>query len=450
MSGYSFPILSDQELLPCLKEMELPCSAAQLAKPTYEVVRPLYESMVTTLMGITREELQQPVFQAIVALEFPELHDESIPAVAFTKNLGKLMAAAGVKDFTMQDLYKPDAQRLRRNLSAIINFAKFREEKLVPYTEMQEATEGILAERQDLEDLNRQLMSELRRLQAERASEEPDVARLEADIHEVYTENQQLNKQQATLNSEVRAMKQQTNVLADEAADLKFKLANARQEGDQLRSLIVESPEKLQAMLEEIQAAVERERSLVAEAERKARDLQARLDTVAKVEKEVQKAQRVMEEVESELAKKKAISRQVKELRSQISGEEQEALQLAATQQHLKRQQASLAERMQRLEQQAALKKEAAASCVEEQLRDKEAIEAENAATMAKLTENDAMMRALREKIKELQTTQEVQISMVLDRYTSLRQQVAEYHTLLEAAMTPASRSAAVKAVTLR
>jgi hypothetical protein len=36
-----------------------------------------------------------------------------------------------------QDLHKPDALRLRRHLSAVINFAKFREEKLIAYAELQ-------------------------------------------------------------------------------------------------------------------------------------------------------------------------------------------------------------------------------------------------------------------------------------------------------------------------
>lgn len=51
---FSFPILSDAELLPCLKDMELPLNAAGLAKPTPELVRPVYESVVTTLVGVTR------------------------------------------------------------------------------------------------------------------------------------------------------------------------------------------------------------------------------------------------------------------------------------------------------------------------------------------------------------------------------------------------------------
>ena len=52
----------------------------------------------------------------------------------------------------------------------------------------------------------------------------------------------------------------------------------------------------------------------------------------------------------------------------------------------------SLTERLSRLENQSALKREAAASAVEEQLKEREAIEAENAAARAKIAENEAMV----------------------------------------------------------
>lgn len=54
MAQYSFPILENDELLPCMEEMEIPLTAAQLAKPTYEVVGPLFESVLVSLTGITR------------------------------------------------------------------------------------------------------------------------------------------------------------------------------------------------------------------------------------------------------------------------------------------------------------------------------------------------------------------------------------------------------------
>ena len=45
----------------------------------------------------------------------------------------------------------------------------------------------------------------------------------------------------------------------------------------------MQSPERLQARLEELAGGVEKERGLVADAERRARDLQARMDTITKV-----------------------------------------------------------------------------------------------------------------------------------------------------------------------
>lgn len=59
----------------------------------------------TTCINIAlspREELLQPVFSAIDSLEFPELHDESIPCLALLHHLTKLMEAAGVKDFGLK------------------------------------------------------------------------------------------------------------------------------------------------------------------------------------------------------------------------------------------------------------------------------------------------------------------------------------------------------------
>lgn len=54
MAQYSFPILENDELLPCMEEMEIPLTAALLAKPTYEVVGPLFEGVLIGLTGITR------------------------------------------------------------------------------------------------------------------------------------------------------------------------------------------------------------------------------------------------------------------------------------------------------------------------------------------------------------------------------------------------------------
>ena len=55
MSGqYSFPLLSDKDIGQCMNELGLSVSQELLAKPTFEFVQPLYEHLVTVLMGVSR------------------------------------------------------------------------------------------------------------------------------------------------------------------------------------------------------------------------------------------------------------------------------------------------------------------------------------------------------------------------------------------------------------
>ncbi|EFN59885.1 hypothetical protein CHLNCDRAFT_49321 [Chlorella variabilis] len=419
MSQFGTPMFSEKDICIFLSELGMSANAEQLAKPSFEFVQPIFENLVTALTGVTREELQQPVFMAIDALEFPELHDESIPAMAFIRHLSRLLQAAGVRDFSLKDLYKPEGPRLRRHLSAILNFAMFREEKLAAYTALQEQLEGLLQEKEAAAGQNSALQAQLRQLQEERAAELPLVAELDAERQALYAENQALNKQQAALGGEVRALKQGANALTDEASQLRYKLSQAKGQGELLRSQIVQSPHKIQALLAELAGAVERERAMVADADRRSRELAARLDVVGKVEKEVAKASGLMEGVEAEIGRKKEVSRKVKALHGEISAAEHEAQQLEAQHQHLKRQQAALQERIARLEAQCRAKHDAAESSIEERLRDKEAIEAENAAAAARLQENEAT--------------------------------VGEYHRGMEAAMQPAAPSdVAVKPMRVR
>lgn len=54
MSQFSFPVLENDELLPCLEEMEVHMDASQLAKPSYEIVRAVMEQITIMLTGVSR------------------------------------------------------------------------------------------------------------------------------------------------------------------------------------------------------------------------------------------------------------------------------------------------------------------------------------------------------------------------------------------------------------
>eukprot|EP00878_Enallax_costatus_P041971 GHUV01048912.1.p1 GENE.GHUV01048912.1~~GHUV01048912.1.p1 ORF type:complete len:449 (+),score=215.37 GHUV01048912.1:201-1547(+) len=436
MAQFSFPILENDELLPCMEEMEIPLTAAQLAKPTYDVVGPLFESVLISLTGVTREELNQPLFAAIDAFEYPELHDESIAARNFFRHLVKLMSACGVKDFGIKDIYKPETARLRRHLSAVINFAKFREEKLVAYSEMSAELDVLAEEQQKLQEVLAQKQAEKQRMLDKRAAQQEEASGVLAEVAELTAQNQALNKQFMALAGEVKGLKAQCNSSADQAQAEKFELLAAKQENDRLNDQIVQSPEKFQRQLVELTAAVEAERNQVEEADRQCSELAARQEMVGKVDKEVAKCIELMAELESAVATKKQHSRTVKELKENISGAQLDAGDLEQQQQHLKRQLATLADGIKRLESQAAVKKEAMESSIEEQLRDKEAVQAENAAQQALILQHEAETRAVSEKTSELKQKHQTAVAGLLKRYMQLRNEVTKYNKSLEAVMS--------------
>lgn len=136
MEAYSWPTLDAESITQCLAELNITMDPQELQKPSSEKVRLIYEVLLEFLTGVSKEDLEQPNLEAQDALEYPDLHFDSIPEVAFVKALSKLMHNVGVHDFNLKlDLYIPTSQRIIRNLSAIINFAKFREDRLAQYME---------------------------------------------------------------------------------------------------------------------------------------------------------------------------------------------------------------------------------------------------------------------------------------------------------------------------
>ena len=75
-SSYSFPILSQSEILACLNELEMEVEEAQLAKPNYDFVKALYENLVVLLVSFA-------------ALPAPEPHPPHSPSPALAPRFPK-------------------------------------------------------------------------------------------------------------------------------------------------------------------------------------------------------------------------------------------------------------------------------------------------------------------------------------------------------------------------
>ena len=87
---YIFPTLNNAEILQCMDELRIPLTEQELSKLSSMKTIKIFESFLDILMGITREELEQPHFSVLENLENPELHQQSLIDIAFFRHYSNL------------------------------------------------------------------------------------------------------------------------------------------------------------------------------------------------------------------------------------------------------------------------------------------------------------------------------------------------------------------------
>ncbi len=144
--GYIYPVLDVSEILQCMNELGIPFTNEDLAKPSSQRMQLVYEAFADIIMGVTKEHFDASVSACQGEAEHFDIYADSLGLMVFHQHLVRLMAEVGYNEFSIQDLIKPDPKRVRRILSAIINFAKFREERMSVYETFTQKTVSIALE----------------------------------------------------------------------------------------------------------------------------------------------------------------------------------------------------------------------------------------------------------------------------------------------------------------
>ncbi|RHX96638.1 hypothetical protein DYB36_007840 [Aphanomyces astaci] len=260
MSIYSFPVLKMTGIIQFIRDSKLSISEEDIKNCDPAAVRRFFEAFFEVILDISKDDLTQPALSGLSALQHPNLHESSVPELAFFRTSKKLLEACGVDDFTWRDIQKPTLKRLRYLLSAIINFSKFKEERKVHFDQYLKTTvpspshvlrsltyldtlqDNLLRTKQQVEDENVALRRQLEELQSKQAAEAPalqvvidECAAMEVDIGV-------LNTRQSVLQPEVKALKAQVAQLNDDIQSLNFTIVDAKKTIRSMEAKVVNSP----------------------------------------------------------------------------------------------------------------------------------------------------------------------------------------------------------------
>ncbi|XP_074329777.1 kinetochore protein NUF2 homolog isoform X2 [Apium graveolens] len=175
--------------------------------------------------------------------------------------------------------------------------------------------------RKVLEGKTSELNAEIEEYNKARESSIPLVQEVEAKVKELHQTIPGLNSHQMSLKASIKKMKENAKEMDEKISSAEFALVQAVQENANLRSKIVQSPDKLQRALEERKAilaeAKNAERSAMLSFQEKTSTCEVYTKASEKMSKHFAKMQDIQEQVNSA----KAIEKEMKVLKLKLADE---------------------------------------------------------------------------------------------------------------------------------
>jgi kinetochore protein Nuf2 len=243
---FSFPKLKKHEILPCLRQLGIDFNGDDLTTPAggMEKYLRMLELLTEFSTGISREEMAQPAFTGLKVLAFPEMHDDSIPFLNTFRACSKMMEICGIDDFSLKDFMTPCPKRLQRQLAAIINFIRYKEEKEGMIHELNATTTQYNEKLQRTKEKYDASNHRYTLLKEQTVDETKRTIKLEAECKEIEADISRMHAQQADIKDESTELKSRNNDLKEAIADKSLQYDECLNTRKKLSAQIVNSPER--------------------------------------------------------------------------------------------------------------------------------------------------------------------------------------------------------------
>ncbi|KAJ3323516.1 kinetochore-associated Ndc80 complex subunit nuf2 [Boothiomyces sp. JEL0866] len=430
MSELTFPNLDTKEILQILIELAIPCTEEDLKKPTMHKMLQIYEKFTELLLGSTRN-LAVPDFSTL--LETPDLQQDSIALMGFYRQLLKIVTQAGVENFSLRDLLTPSVKRVRYILSAIINFCKFREDKMQIYEQCSEQAEALANQKVSLQAKLDDLTEKVNSYKASRVAETPMVEKKREIISVLTADLRELKKIQTNIGGEIDTLKLEKSQLSEKMNNNTFLVTNLKQECARLQSRIITNPEKLKLAIDDMIASVKIEKANVAASEKKSRELQARIETMDSVEADIENCCELLLEAEQERKKKRDEQLHYQKDAESLQRKQDELRELTMKEQQLLRQLESANSKITRLEQHHSQRESANEQKFLKLKEEYEEVVRQHETSVAKAQANENQAVEYEEKTETYQNNVEAEINSLNLHYNNLILGIEAFQNTIQA-----------------
>ncbi|XP_050157588.1 kinetochore protein NUF2 homolog [Malus sylvestris] len=308
MSKFAYPKLTRSDIVTILADVHIVAiSDRDLVNPNPDFVVDLYTRILVSLDFFHEEDFGQVEFSALEQLENPDFHMDSARNLKLCNRIKEVVALVDCpKRFTVKVLIKPETDRTEYFVSALLNFSLHRETKVNILTQVVDQLTDIDERRKGWEDKISQLNAEIADYNEAREKELPLVQEVDAKVKELH--------QTASGRNHCSGL-----FLLLQVSSAEFSLVQSVQENANLRSRIVQSPDKLQRALEEKKSVREEAKNAERSAKQSFEEKTAVDEVYTKVSKKLSKHLAQMQAIQEQVNSAKSVDRDVKAVKAKLS-----------------------------------------------------------------------------------------------------------------------------------
>ncbi|ODV81671.1 uncharacterized protein CANTADRAFT_73554, partial [Suhomyces tanzawaensis NRRL Y-17324] len=226
----------------------------------------------------------------------------------------KFLQGCGIYDLTLMDIMRPDPYKTRRILSAVVNFARFREEHSAECEALVLESESSLENVRKVQADNANIANQLNQLKT----------KIESDGNQKKATLKQVTSYNLKLEAELKKLKKAQEIVTLEHTQYKEEKARLIEKLDDIQYLVFESTKELDRLKLYSQTDVIVLQKIINDLKSQSNDLQATyntltsrdsnisitIDSIQSIENELKNLFRILEEISHDISKERdALSR---------------------------------------------------------------------------------------------------------------------------------------------
>ncbi|KAL5017998.1 hypothetical protein ScPMuIL_003720 [Solemya velum] len=432
MNAYTSPLFPVDELVSSLNDMNIRCETNDFRHPDASRWQEIFSNLYECLTDVPVDQIIQQHQSGTEELcDFPELHADSLPVLVFTMSMQRVMSACGVHNFTVKDLIDPEPKRVQSLCSALVNYNRFRKDRLDVYYELKEGNEKFQDQYKQLININDELKRKVNKLKAQKAEQQPAISRVQEDLDALQKQMDEHHRQKASMQRTLDEMR--SHIAEKQAAvdQMKVAISKAKGEIEKLSLKIVQSPQKVKKEQEDMKQRLVSMKMTLENKQERLSELQKMKQNIMRSEIDAEKALKLLMSIQCDVDKENEIANEISQILDKTQEQKNSIRKLQLHKEQLVMVMESRQDRLAKMTLQHKAKMKEVDERLTQLKLERESQSQDRQAEQTKKTEILNQKRALAEELKRVGQEHDKKIQSIQQMYYEILENVDAYHKSL-------------------